>query len=451
MSSADLPRLPRRRLLASAAALPLLGAATRPAVAAPTPTVMPRSTTRAAFDALDQRFHGGNGVADATNEQGLYSWQQSKVLQAYLFMYRAHRDLYYLDKFVRQADTVLANRDSERGVTDHRGKSLPAWRNRIVTIDPANLSMHIGVDIGNITQPMTGFARLVDNTAALRRMPKYRAAAERYHEAAGAAVAVVADDFDRSDAVYRFAKGGPYQVDGIQYPANMNHAIGHTLIDLQVLAWRRRVGTPHSNTLERLFNRWEQDWTQLSDTSLVWTHHHVGSWPYRGWGPEDGVSENRPSFAPGTRVADTGHGSMDVGFAEAAFHSGLISATRLRQMARTLTRHVITTVDGRPTAHRLIDGRKADTGQAKQEVHTGGWLPLAPWAQDSMVTKVAPLLDQNLDATGGTLPVLMASVAMLNFTIRSGGRAVSAYDDSPPRRDPGPGQPHVQGRPAVLN
>src|SRR5690606_38386072 len=50
------------------------------------------------------------------------------VLQAYLLMYEAVRDRYYLDKAIDHIDHVLANRDSERGFTDWRGLSVPGWR-----------------------------------------------------------------------------------------------------------------------------------------------------------------------------------------------------------------------------------------------------------------------------------------------------------------------------------
>jgi flagellar hook assembly protein FlgD len=43
-------------------------------------------------------------------------------------MYRATDDTRYLDKFVQHAEAVLARTDQARGVTEYRGRSLPAWR-----------------------------------------------------------------------------------------------------------------------------------------------------------------------------------------------------------------------------------------------------------------------------------------------------------------------------------
>ncbi|WP_121820249.1 hypothetical protein [Halostella salina] len=86
------------------------------------------------FDEFDAEFHDGGGLTGVTNdsegtsESGLLAWGESYVMRAYLLMYLAHDDESYLDAFIEHADAVLQNRDSERGVTDYRGKSLPVWR-----------------------------------------------------------------------------------------------------------------------------------------------------------------------------------------------------------------------------------------------------------------------------------------------------------------------------------
>ncbi|MFI6827147.1 hypothetical protein ACIBG5_08600 [Kribbella sp. NPDC050241] len=79
--------------------------------------------------ALDLGFNNGNGRKDELNEnRGAVGWGEAYVLQSYLLMWEAYRDLYYLDKTIDHADHMLATRDSVRGVTDWRGLSLPAWR-----------------------------------------------------------------------------------------------------------------------------------------------------------------------------------------------------------------------------------------------------------------------------------------------------------------------------------
>ncbi|HEX4814580.1 MAG TPA: hypothetical protein VFV66_17710 [Nonomuraea sp.] len=91
---------------------------------------------RQTFDDLDREFHSGDWVGQpgnpnddtVTGKSGDLAWGQSYVLIGLLRMYEAYRDTHYLDRFVANADLVLSMRDSERGVTDYRGLSLPAWR-----------------------------------------------------------------------------------------------------------------------------------------------------------------------------------------------------------------------------------------------------------------------------------------------------------------------------------
>jgi len=123
------PGLSRRTLLRGVVAA---GAVTGLGVVKATPALATDTsdfTSRAAFDALDLGFNGGNGRKDDLNDdRGALGWGESYVLQAYLLMYEAHRDTYYLEKAIDHIDHVLANRDSVRGFTDWRGLSLPGWR-----------------------------------------------------------------------------------------------------------------------------------------------------------------------------------------------------------------------------------------------------------------------------------------------------------------------------------
>lgn len=87
-------------------------------------------TARETFDYFDETFHDGErvGQPDHSNEAGALAWGQSYVLAAFIKMYYAYGDTYYLDRLIHNVDIMLTTRDSERGVTDYRGLSLPAWR-----------------------------------------------------------------------------------------------------------------------------------------------------------------------------------------------------------------------------------------------------------------------------------------------------------------------------------
>ncbi|MFE3449752.1 hypothetical protein ACFXJ8_12545 [Nonomuraea sp. NPDC059194] len=87
-------------------------------------------TSRETFDLFDKLFHesGRGGQPTDTNEHGGLAWGQSYILAGFIRMYEAYKDTHYLDRLITNIDLVLANRDSVRGVKDHRGLSLPAWR-----------------------------------------------------------------------------------------------------------------------------------------------------------------------------------------------------------------------------------------------------------------------------------------------------------------------------------
>lgn len=89
-------------------------------------------TARAAYDEFLHTFTSDptrlGQATDPNDNQGALAWGQSYVLQSLLLAHRAFGDTGYLDTFVEHTDAVLDGRDSERGVTDYRGLSLPAWR-----------------------------------------------------------------------------------------------------------------------------------------------------------------------------------------------------------------------------------------------------------------------------------------------------------------------------------
>ena len=93
-------------------------------------------TARQTFDDWDRLFQqGGPGQPDQPNDNtnrdgrsGMLAWSQSYVLLGLVRMYETYHDTYYLDRLIDNVDQVLAVRDSERGVSDYRGLSLPAWR-----------------------------------------------------------------------------------------------------------------------------------------------------------------------------------------------------------------------------------------------------------------------------------------------------------------------------------
>ncbi|WP_052667008.1 hypothetical protein [Nitriliruptor alkaliphilus] len=131
----------RRRLLHNAAGLTaggLVAASLRGALASPALAATSLDyTTPTAFAAFDAAYQSGGQGPDNNNEAGALAWQQSYALRSFVVMYLAHGDTSYLDRLISNVDIMLTHRDSERGVTDHRGLSLPAWR----TMNPYTLGV----------------------------------------------------------------------------------------------------------------------------------------------------------------------------------------------------------------------------------------------------------------------------------------------------------------------
>lgn len=93
-------------------------------------------TARTTFDQWDLQFQAGspgqpdqpNDNTNADGRSGMLGWSQSYVLLGLVRMYETYKDTHYLDRLIENIDQVLSVRDSERGVVDYRGLSLPAWR-----------------------------------------------------------------------------------------------------------------------------------------------------------------------------------------------------------------------------------------------------------------------------------------------------------------------------------
>lgn len=87
-------------------------------------------TSATDFDRFLADFENSGAAGQPTdnNENGYLAWGQAYVLLGLVRMYEATKDPKHLDHLVRNIDLVLAQRDQDRGVSDHRGVSGPVWR-----------------------------------------------------------------------------------------------------------------------------------------------------------------------------------------------------------------------------------------------------------------------------------------------------------------------------------
>lgn len=81
------------------------------------------------------------------------------VMYSYMAAYHGLGDTTYLDRLVADADTLLAERDSIRGVTDYTGQSRPVWRaGYAYTAGAINLVNSLGAQILRIRNGQYGTA-----------------------------------------------------------------------------------------------------------------------------------------------------------------------------------------------------------------------------------------------------------------------------------------------------
>lgn len=134
----------RRTGLTAVAAAPI-ATMTLPARAADSSVYLDRAT----WDTwLEQFFRERkDGMPDqpnddtVTGDSGGLGWGASYLLAGFMRMYQAYGDTRYLDRMIESTDAVLSMRDSERGVTDYLGRSLPAWRaNHPYTVGTVDLT-----------------------------------------------------------------------------------------------------------------------------------------------------------------------------------------------------------------------------------------------------------------------------------------------------------------------
>jgi hypothetical protein len=121
----------RRSGVATLAAGALVAGLPRTTYASTSSVYLDRQT----WDAWHEEFYrSGDGLPDEPNDDtvrgksGGLAWGQSYLMAGLLRMYNAYGDTRYLDRLIENIDLVLSMRDSEGGVIDYKGESLPAWR-----------------------------------------------------------------------------------------------------------------------------------------------------------------------------------------------------------------------------------------------------------------------------------------------------------------------------------
>jgi hypothetical protein len=259
----------------------------------------------AAYTANQPWYEGKN------NETGTLAWGEGYVLASLVEAYLATDDPRWLVELVDHADAALAERDSVRGVTDYRGKSLPCWRATKYSTKPYCWAVHTGM----IATGMAELAALVKERPALAGVATHDGKtlgdkAALYLAAAEDAAAVHADEWKPSgndDGAYTFRAdmASFYPQAGQNVPLNMMNAMG--LLHF-ALARASATPAPHADKARRLVNHFLAN--KVTEGGGYYWNYGGGAY-----------------VAPGE---DISHGSLNARFLMRAVDEGVVVTSKSR-------------------------------------------------------------------------------------------------------------------------
>ncbi|QJD87334.1 RCC1 domain-containing protein [Cohnella herbarum] len=247
------------------------------------------------------------------------------------------------------------------------------------------LRMSFPVHTGLLTYPMATFANVVYSTPALSSNLVYKAAADRFFQAAVDAAST--HDYQwvegaNNEGWYIYPKGAPMFVDGSENQFNHYLSLGKTYVELA------QIPGPHQadalNKATRMANRFKNDltWDDNKDT-YVWHYYPTKSATYSGWDERTSATINHEYSACWPADHDVNkipYAGIEVDFAAAAYDAGIVFDEKdMRRFANTFTRNVLTyDAVGTPKLYFAVDGIGA-IAPGIQEVFATQWLKTAPW------------------------------------------------------------------------
>jgi len=353
---------------------------------------------RQMFTKLDT-VNGGNWNKDANNDKATLAWGESYVMDAYVTMYEATGDTYYLDKLVTHGKGVLAQRDSVRGVTDYRGLSLPSWRSNRYTLNGENAIF--AVHTGMIVYPMAKFAAIVAATPSLQ--PKYGNDMKLFLQAAKDAVAVHSGDWvDKGDTgYYKFPVGMPYKQAGMGLPYNQYLSMARA----EQYIYRASGDTQYINRVTKMYRHFKNN--LVADSSI-----NGYSWRY--------------SAFYSSSYEDIGHANIDVDAAFQGYSDGVVfTADDMIRFANTGAKKVIKS-DGSIANDILGSG----TTQLPWQI--GMWSAFGQFAPAITDTAYKKLSAMSYGGPTGLLAVAMLNKANSQPGYRTGGGTQTPPPVTPP-------------------
>ncbi|MEJ7732178.1 MAG: hypothetical protein WKG00_23600 [Polyangiaceae bacterium] len=362
------------------------------------------------YDAALLGSNGGDWYLADDNEGALLAWGQSYVMASLLVMYQATADAAYLDRLVKLSDGVLAQRDSERAVTDYRGQSNACWRATQYSSKPYCWAVHTGI----IATPMVELAALIDADPALAARATYDGMTKAdnapvFLEAGEAAAAVHDDEWRASGAssgYYVIRPDATFMPDaGSNVPLNMMNAMG-----LLHLALADATGSEeHLDRARRL----------ATHLSAYLDGNATGGfrWNYRA----------SAFAAPGE---DVSHAALNVDFARRAWAAGLVfEDADMSGFANTFMQRVY--ID-QATSYDHVGGT-GDLNGSSYRLQLGRWTLLSD-RDPSVHAAVRDMYADYPTTTSGSLLLSMAMLTRTDQPVRSFEFYVADWEDQGDRR-----------------
>lgn len=249
-----------------------------------------------AFNAMDQRLNGGIGYSNYLDTIGYLSWRQSRIIDSYLNLYEATKDLHYLEKFISQADLILLHRD------DYIYGRAPAWSNlKYLKAGAAGEPYPLLVNNAMIMYPFARFAAMVLKN---ERLALYHNVALRYLSN----VQQTVDYFSRwyitdgRRGWYIWPDEEFITFPGLEAPHNWNAAMGKVFIALYDATEREL----YLKQAEAIANAFKDELEIAPNNSYIW-HYWRGT-----------ALEQYKAYE------DVSHGSIDVQFAIMAYQHDIV-------------------------------------------------------------------------------------------------------------------------------
>jgi len=196
------------------------------------------------------------------------------------------------------------------------------------------------VHTGMIAFPLARYARMVLQSATLRRWPRQDFAREVLDAATAAVEFHEPEWVSRADGTgdYVWPKGAPIPFDGTIQPYNQSQGIGQVLVEL----FRVTKQPKYRTRVLQMLKAYEPA-LRLDGEAYVWTYWPPYSELYTGYAKTAGISEYTPSYPAAKQIEDLSHAAISTEFVHAAYDAGIDGgpATDIQRFTKTFTQKLV--------------------------------------------------------------------------------------------------------------